>query len=195
MNCEVCRSLLQADGSCSHCRRARPNLVKSAFRAGLIALLVVSGGGYLAHRHYRDLQKRSGIQWDQQMTGPWVRQGGNGVQIYRIHIVDRQDRSLDESHRSYKPGDKLVANFHFRTAKAGAFQPRLLVTGATPIQAKEHKPLDVDAGNFERFRSCLIPVTIPPEAAAGKYVLRLEVEELKGGQKSFWETDVQVEKP
>ena len=192
MNCEVCGSLLEADGSCRYCERAKPSLGKSALKSCLIALLVVIVAGYFAGRHYRDLQQRSGIQWDEQMAGPWARQGGRGVQIYRIHIVDRQDQSLDETHRSFKAGDKLVANFHFRSANPGRFQPRLLLTGPTPIQAKEHKALEIGP---DQFRSCLIPVTIPPEAEAGKYVLSLELHESKTGRKAFWETDIQVQKP
>lgn len=191
MNCPNCENLLGPDGSCRYCAKARPSLGKSSLKSGLIALILVGVAGYFGARQLGFLSQKTGMQWDQEMAGPWTRSDQKLAQLYRIHIVDRQDQALGENQRSYHPGDKLVANFHVRSARPGTLQPRLLVTGPAAAQGKEPKPLQFREGDFQQFHSCLIPVTLPEQA--GKYVLRLEVEDPSSHQKAFWETDIQIQ--
>ena len=193
MNCPICENLLGPDGSCRYCSKTRPSLGKSGLKSGLIALVVAGVALTVGLKQLGYLSRQTGMQWDQEMKGDWVRSEQKLAQIYRIHIVDRQDQALGENHRSYRPGERLVANFHLRAARAGVLQPRLLLDGAAPAQSKEPKPLRFSQGGYQEFHSTLIPVTIPEQP--GKHVLRLEVEDPESHQKAFWETDIQVRKP
>jgi len=192
MNCPRCENLLLPEGGCPYCDRPRPSLGKSSLKSCFIALVIAAVGGYFGAKQLGYLSQQTGMQWDEEMTGDWVRSQQGIAQIYRIHIVDRQDRALGKSQRSYHPGDRLVANFHVRSAKPGRLQPRVLLDGQPPKGAKEHKLLDFSQGEFAQFHSCLLPVTLPE--AAGAYVLRLEVEDPQSHDKAFWETDIKVQK-
>lgn len=191
MNCPQCERLLHADGSCRYCARARPSLGKSGLKSCVIALTVVFIAAYFGEKQLGLLSRWTGMQWDQEMTGAWTRSDQKLAQLYRIHIVDRQDQALGEKNRNYHVGDKLVANFHVRAARPGALQPRLLLSGPAATQGKDHKPLQFREGDFQQFHSCLLPVTLPE--LPGQYVLRLEVEDPATHQKAFWETDIQIQ--
>jgi hypothetical protein len=188
MTCGVCGHLLDLEGDCPYCRRKTGPLAARVMKAILIALPLLAPAVYLGYSHLVDLARRTGMQWDSDMEGPWVRTDQKLCQIYRIHIVDRQDRALSQNNRAYKPGDRLVANFHARALKPGVYQPRLLITGQEP---KLGKPITFQQGNFEEFHSGLISTAISDQA--GPRVLRLELE--CGNEKAFWETDIQVQKP
>lgn len=191
MNCSRCENLLPADGHCRYCDRRRSSLGKSSLKSGLIAVLILSLAGCFGLKQLGFLSRQTGMHWDQEMTGDWTRSQQALAQIYRIHIVDRQDKALGKDHRTYAPGDKLVANFHVRAANPGKLQPRLLLNGQAPLGSKELKPLDFSQGGFQQFHSCLLPLTLPSKS--GAYVLRLELEDPASHQKTFWETDVQVQ--
>lgn len=193
MTCEVCGRLLEPDGDCRYCSRKATPLALKVVKGCLIVLPLLVVAVYLGRGQLADLARRTGMQWDTEMEGPWVRTDQKACQIYRIHIVDRQDRALSESNRTYKPGDRLVANFHARAATPGTYQPRLLLTGPTSVEPKEGKPMTFTQGEFAEFHSSLISSAFPEEIQPGKYVLRLELS--SGPATAFWETDVQVQKP
>ncbi|MBS2033478.1 hypothetical protein JST97_00710 [bacterium] len=192
MNCEVCGNLLLPDGACRSCSRKPASLVAKLAKAFLVAVPLVALGIYFGGRQLGELARRTGMQWDTEMTGAWVRTDQRVCEIYRIHIVDRQDRALSEKSRTYKPGDRLVANFHTRASKPGRYQPTLLLTGPTPIEPKPGKVIHFTQGEFQEFHSSLISAAIPDGALPGCYVIRLELTGPAGT--AFWETDIQVQK-
>jgi len=159
----------------------------------VISLFLLAGLG-LGYRYYtwsklQALSQQTGMQWDSEMTGDWVRTSRTGIYLYRIHIVDQRGTALGPETRTYHPGDKLVAAFHFRTARAGNFTPRVALG---PVAGKTMVPLHVPAP--DTFKGTLIPVVLPPTLAPGSYPLRLEVEDDETHEKGFWETDVTIQK-
>lgn len=191
MNCSLCGNLLGPDGSCRYCERARPSLGKSSLKSLFLALVIAGVAGYFGLRQLGYLSRKTGMQWDQEMIGDWVRTNQKLAQLYRIHIVDRQDQALSKERRSFKPEERLVANFHIRSARPGILQPQVKIDGTT--QGKQPKPLQFTQGDYQQFHSTLASFTTP--ATPGKHVLRLEVEDPGSHEKAFWETDIQVQTP
>ena len=158
---------------------------------GLLIALVAIPWIRRQNAQLHDLSQQTGMQWDSEMSGPWTRGSQAkqvGIEIYRIHIVNQKNQSLREHQRTFAPGDHVVATFHFRTQRPGKFQPRVVLTGPTPISGRLPKPLTNTRGDYQQFHSVLVPWVIPKEAVAGRYKLRLEVEEV-GAATAFWETD------
>ena len=101
-------------------------------RALLIVLAVVVVGygyQYFSQSEVQSLHTQSGIQWDTEMAGDWVRQSQpsqSGVEIYRIHIT-QGEQVFGPDRRSLKAGEKLAVSLHFRVAKAGKYQARVVL--------------------------------------------------------------------
>lgn len=190
MRCVKCGTFtegLTRRDTCPRCGKAQSEPWKAR-----LALLVAVGALFIGYQVYSrnqlvDLAQKTGMQWDSEMTGGWVRTSKTGIYLYRIHIVDQHGTALGPDTRTYHPGDKLVAAFHFRTAKAGDFIPR---ASLGPVNGKTMVSMNVPLP--DQFKGTLIPLVIPPTLAPGKYPFRLEVEDVKGTVKGFWETDVTV---
>lgn len=189
VRCAKCNRFTEGmQGRCPHCGASQSNRWKSA-----VVVALVLGVGWMGYRFYtdsqlRDLSQKTGMQWDTEMRGDWVRTSESTIALYRIHIVDQRGGALGPEARTYHPGDKLVAGFHFRTKKAGNFTPR---ASLGPVNGKTMVPLNVPAP--DQFKGTLIPVVLPAALPPGKYPLRLEVEDDQTHEKGFWETDVTVQ--
>lgn len=178
---------MRGSDRCPHCG----NLQSGRWKGWLLLVVVLcagfSGYGYYTRAQLADLSQRTGMQWDTEMTGDWVRTSRTSIYLYRIHIVDQRGSALGPQTRTYQRGDKLVAAFHFRTARAGNFTPR---ASLGPVAGKTMVPLYVPAP--DQFKGTLIPLVLPPSLPAGRYPLRLEVEDDQTHEKGFWETDVTI---
>lgn len=151
--------------------------------------------GYAGYTQLAGLQHQTGVQWDREMRGPWVRESSpqkSGVEMYRIHIKNQAEETLSAEQRLFHRGDKVVAAFHFRTQRPGRFQPRVVVTGPTAINPPVRPTLQIRGAGFSEFKATLLPFVIPQDSQTGSYVLRIEVED-EQGRKGFWETDFEVD--
>ncbi|MCA9795472.1 MAG: hypothetical protein KC910_26875 [Candidatus Eremiobacteraeota bacterium] len=193
MRCPHCQSLIEQATRCPECGKSLT--ARREFNAASLLLLIAAVAlvGWLGYRQLGSLAQQTGVQWDTEMTGPWTRTSDQqaGFSLYRIHIKNQADQVLDEQHRVYQQGDKVVAAFHFRAADGGRVQPRLVLTGPTQITPKLPRPMDIQGG-YGDFKATLIPFAIPPDAQPGSYQFRLEVEDLRTHKTGFWETDFEI---
>ncbi len=164
-------------------------------RAFLILLSIVVVGfayRYFAESEVQGLHTQSGIQWDTEMSGDWVRQSEarkSGVEIYRIHIT-QGEHVFGPDQRSLIAGQKLAVSLHFRVAEAGKYQARVvLLDDEGKVKAEgEKSPIPVQQGQFSQFRGVVLITDVPaPIPQTG--VLRLEVNGLDNEASGFWEAD------
>lgn len=164
-------------------------------RALLIVLAVVVVGygyQYFSQSEVQSLHTQSGIQWDTEMAGDWVRQSQpsqSGVEIYRIHIT-QGEQVFGPDRRSMKAGEKLAVSLHFRVAKAGKYQARVvLLDDEGVVKAEgEKSPIPVQQGQFSQFRGVVLLTEVPTDIPKTG-VLRLEVNGLGTEASGFWEAD------
>lgn len=158
----------------------------------LAVIAIVLTYRYFSRSEMQDLQSQSGIQWDTKMQGDWVRRSEpsqSGVEIYRIHIT-QGDQAFEPDTRSIIAGEKLAASLHFRVAKAGNYQARVvLLDHNREVKAEGKKsPIPVEQGGFSQFRGIVL-LTKAPADLPKTGVIRLEVNSLDGHGAGYWETD------
>lgn len=158
----------------------------------LSVIVIVLAYRYFSRSEIQNLQSQSGIQWDTEMQSDWVRQSEpsqSGVEIYRIHIT-QGDQVFEPDTRSIIAGEKLAASLHFRVAKAGNYQARVMLldhNGAVKAEGKK-SPIPVEQGGFSQFRGIVLLTKVPADLPKTG-VLRLEVNNLDGREAGYWEID------
>lgn len=193
--CPSCKSLEYSGGNCPICGYVPFSVGRSGFRALLFAIVIGIPLAGLGWKILAQLRQKSGVQWDSEMQGAWVRtssEAQSGISIYRIHITNQSGQALDEKHREFHGGDKIAATMHLRTQRTGSFQPRLTFAGPGSISPKEGPILTFRRGDMEEFHSSLLVTPLPKDAKPGTYKIRLEVEELDRKSVAFWETDITI---
>jgi hypothetical protein len=155
-------------------------------------MVVVYAYRYFAESEVRSLHTQSGIQWDAEMTGDWVRQSEpseSGVEIYRIHIT-QGEQVFGPDQRSLIAREKLAVSLHFRVAKAGKYQARVvLLDHEGVVKAEgEKSPIPVQQGGFSQFRGVVLLTDVPADIPKTG-VLRLEVNGVESEASGFWEAD------
>ncbi len=166
--------------------------VRRILVGALIGVLVLIAGmtGVL-----NSLWTQSGMQWDQEMTGSWVRQSQPntvGIEIYRVHIVDSDARELTEDMTSFPPSSKLSVAFHFRTVKSRNYDARVKILDREENVVASGEKLGIP-NEVEHFSGIVVPLKLPK--SPGDFRIRLEVCATDSTRIAFWETDIQLANP
>ena len=164
-------------------------------RAFLIVLSIIVVGyayRYFADSEVRSLHNQSGIQWDAEMAGDWVRESEpstSGVEIYRIHIT-QGEQVFGPDRRLLTAGEKLAVSLHFRVAQAGSYKARVVLLDQDGVVRAEGEksPIPVQQGGFSQFRGIVLLTDVPADLP-DTGVLRLEVNDLDSETSGFWEAD------
>lgn len=162
----------------------------------LFTVVLISVGYYLkGDAEIRDLEEKTGLQWDSEMRGDWVRESGRaeGVEIYRLHF-SQGEHVIGPENRRLLPGVKLACSLHFRVASPGKYQARVLLLGANDelLAESEKSPILVDQGAYSQFRGIALVLKTPTNLT-GSVRFRLEVTAIDGAENGFWETDLKIE--